>query len=128
MTKIIDGKKIANQIREEMKQEVHKILNDLKGRAPHCAVILVGDNAASQTYVASKERAFKKAGMMSTVYRLDKETKQEELMEIIHIGEARVKDLIELRPHNTVNGLKRIKGIGDARMKDIIEQDKACVR
>ena len=51
-----------------------------------------------------------------------------ELMEIIHIGEARVKDLIELRPHNTVNGLKRIKGIGDARMKDIIEQDKACVR
>lgn len=84
MTRIIDGKKIANQIREEMKQEVHRILNDLEGRAPHCAVILVGDNAASQTYVASKERAFKKAGMMSTVYRLDKETTQEELMEIVH--------------------------------------------
>lgn len=52
----------------------------------------------------------------------------EELMEIIHIGEVRAQDLIDLRPHNTVNGLKRIKGIGDGRMKDIIEQDKACVR
>ena len=51
-----------------------------------------------------------------------------ELMEIIHIGEERVKELIELRPHNTVNGLKRIHGIGDGRMRDIIEQDKACVR
>ena len=52
----------------------------------------------------------------------------EELMEIIHIGDVRVQELIDLRPHNTVNGLKRIKGIGDGRMKDIIEQDKACVR
>ena len=53
---------------------------------------------------------------------------EQELMEIIHIGEVRVKDLIELRPYNSVNDLKRIKGIGDARLKDIINEQKACVR
>ncbi len=53
---------------------------------------------------------------------------EQELMEIIHIGEVRAKDLIDLRPYNSVNDLKRIKGIGDARLKDIINEQKACVR
>lgn len=53
---------------------------------------------------------------------------EQELMEIIHIGEVRAKDLIDLRPYNSVNDLKRIKGIGDGRLKDIINEQKACVR
>jgi len=53
---------------------------------------------------------------------------EQELMEIIHISEVRAKDLIDLRPYNSVNDLKRIKGIGDARLKDIINEQKACVR
>ena len=52
---------------------------------------------------------------------------KEELQEIIHIGEERVEELIELRPHNTLNGLKRIYGIGDGRLDDIKEEGLACV-
>jgi len=50
-----------------------------------------------------------------------------ELQEIIHIGEKRAEQLIELRPFNNVSELERINGIGQARMDDIMEEKKACV-
>ncbi|MBU8905002.1 MBL fold metallo-hydrolase [Desertibacillus haloalkaliphilus] len=53
---------------------------------------------------------------------------KEELADIIHIDEARSDQLIELRPHHTINGLKRINGIGDGRLAEIKEQGLACVK
>jgi|SRR5690625_8941 len=50
-----------------------------------------------------------------------------ELQEIIHIGEKRAEQLIELRPFNNVSELERINGIGQARMDDIMEENKACI-
>ncbi len=51
----------------------------------------------------------------------------EELMEITQIGEARAKDIINLRPFQTVDELTKINGIGDARLNEIKQQGKACV-
>lgn len=51
----------------------------------------------------------------------------QELQEIIHIGPARAEELINLRPFNSVDDLKRIKGIGPARLDDIKAQGRACV-
>lgn len=83
MNQILDGKLTAQKIREEIKFEVTKILNDYELRAPHCAVILVGDDVASQTYVKNKEKAFREVGMMSTVYRLPQNISQDELEKIV---------------------------------------------
>lgn len=52
----------------------------------------------------------------------------EELTEIIHIGEARAKELISLRPFSSLDDLVRIKGIGPARIKDIKNQGLAHVK
>ena len=51
---IIDGKKIANQIKSEIAAEVAQ-LREQDGRSPHLAAILVGNNPASETYVKNKE-------------------------------------------------------------------------
>nr|WP_289038016.1 MBL fold metallo-hydrolase [uncultured Allobacillus sp.] len=51
-----------------------------------------------------------------------------DLIDIVHIGEARAAELIELRPHHSLNGLKRIYGIGDGRLADIKEERLACVK
>lgn len=83
MNKVLDGKHTAEVVLNEVKEKVFRIVNEMEARAPHCAVILVGDDPASKTYVASKERMFKKAEMMSTVYRLSADTTQEQLMEVV---------------------------------------------
>lgn len=80
MNKVLDGKLTAQIIREEIKQEVIKIDHE---RVPHCAVVLVGNDPASKTYVGSKEKAFRNAQMMSTVYRLEEDTTQLQLTEVI---------------------------------------------
>ena len=54
--KIIDGKQMAQTIKDEVKEEVAKIMATGK-RAPQLSVILVGDNAASKTYVKNKFKA-----------------------------------------------------------------------
>lgn len=51
----------------------------------------------------------------------------QELQEIVHIGPARAEELINLRPFNSVDDLKRIKGVGQARLDDIKAQGRACV-
>ncbi|MHC4270733.1 MAG: bifunctional methylenetetrahydrofolate dehydrogenase/methenyltetrahydrofolate cyclohydrolase FolD [Planctomycetota bacterium] len=78
---IIDGKKIAQQMREELKKEVEEL--KVKGIVPGLGVILVGDDPASQSYVRSKERACEKIGIYSDDNRLPAETTQEELLNLI---------------------------------------------
>lgn len=80
--KLIDGKEIANQVKEEIKKEVSQII-DNDEKAPHLAAILVGDDPASQTYVKNKEKACKRVGMVSSVYNMPAQTTQKELLETV---------------------------------------------
>ena len=76
---IIDGKLISEQIQNEIAQEVTKlILNG--GKKPHLAAILVGNDGASETYVAAKVKACEKVGFDSTLLRLPASTSEEELL------------------------------------------------
>jgi methylenetetrahydrofolate dehydrogenase (NADP+)/methenyltetrahydrofolate cyclohydrolase len=79
---LIDGKKTAQQIREEIKEEVAAIV-DKQQTGPHLAAVIVGDDPASKTYVASKERAAKSVGMPSSTYTYPEETTEEELLATI---------------------------------------------
>ena len=64
MAEIIDGKKIAEEIKREVKEEALR-LKETKGIVPGLAVILVGDNPASQSYVRSKGKACEAMGFYS---------------------------------------------------------------
>ncbi|MBT3175031.1 MAG: bifunctional methylenetetrahydrofolate dehydrogenase/methenyltetrahydrofolate cyclohydrolase FolD [Lentimicrobiaceae bacterium] len=80
--KIINGKEVAKQVKNEIKAEVAEFI-DNEDKAPHLVAIIVGEDPASQTYVASKERAAKGVGITSSVYKYPKETTEVELLEAI---------------------------------------------
>ncbi|MGE5364628.1 MAG: bifunctional methylenetetrahydrofolate dehydrogenase/methenyltetrahydrofolate cyclohydrolase FolD [Bacteroidota bacterium] len=80
--KIIDGKKIAQDIRSELKIKVQQ-LRDQGRNIPGLVAILVGSNPASQSYVASKDKACREVGMRSVVERLPENTPEHELLEMI---------------------------------------------
>lgn len=77
--KLIDGKKIAEDIRTEIAKEVRKMI-DNDEKLPHLAAILVGEDPASQTYVANKEKACKEVGFVSSVYRYPETIKEKDLL------------------------------------------------
>jgi methylenetetrahydrofolate dehydrogenase (NADP+)/methenyltetrahydrofolate cyclohydrolase len=79
---IIDGKKIAAEIRAELKAKVQE-LKATRGITPGLAVILVGEDPASQSYVTAKERACAEIGIFSDDNRLPASTTQAELLELI---------------------------------------------
>ena len=82
MDKIIDGKQISDQIKKEIAAEVAGMID--KGiAAPHLAAVIVGEDGASKTYVASKEKACQSVGMTSSVYRLPASTSEEELLKTV---------------------------------------------
>ena len=119
--KITDGSKIAAQINLETKKKAEQ----LKPK-PGLAVILVGKNPASYTYVNMKERACKEAGIYSEKYELDENTPEEKVLELIcnlnqnkkingilvqlplpgHINEQLIIDSI--LPHKDVDGLSPV--------------------
>lgn len=78
---ILDGKALSDQIKIELKQESNK-LNE-KGITPGLAVILVGDDAASQTYVKMKEKACDTAGVYSIIHKMPNTISQEKILETI---------------------------------------------
>ncbi|ORM85840.1 bifunctional methylenetetrahydrofolate dehydrogenase/methenyltetrahydrofolate cyclohydrolase [Pantoea deleyi] len=80
--KIIDGKTIAQQVRVEVAEKVKQRLAAGK-RAPGLAVVLVGENPASQIYVASKRRACEEVGFHSRSYDLPAATREAELLDLI---------------------------------------------
>ena len=82
MEKIIDGKVISEQIKKEIAAEVADMLDHGKP-APHLAAVIVGEDGASKTYVASKEKACHSVGMTSSVYRLPATTSEEELLKTV---------------------------------------------
>ncbi len=80
--KIIDGKAIAAALRSSVKAETHR-LTAAHGIVPGLAVVLVGDNAASKTYVTSKSRAVVEVGMRPLDYQLPAATGEAELLALI---------------------------------------------
>jgi methylenetetrahydrofolate dehydrogenase (NADP+)/methenyltetrahydrofolate cyclohydrolase len=76
---LLDGKKTSADIRAEIKAQVEVIIAE-GGKRPHLCAILVGTDGASQTYVASKEKACDEVGFKSTVLRLPEATTLEYLL------------------------------------------------
>ncbi len=81
-TILINGKEVAEKIREKLKAEVAELT--AQGRTPGLAVVLVGEDPASQVYVGSKVKACAELGIYSQKWALPAETTQEELVELIH--------------------------------------------
>jgi len=85
--KLLDGKIIADQVKAELAIEVAEIVSG-GNRPPHLAAILVGNDGASETYVASKVKSCKEIGFESTLVRLPSEaTLQDVLFEVNRINE-----------------------------------------
>ncbi|MCG8320175.1 MAG: bifunctional methylenetetrahydrofolate dehydrogenase/methenyltetrahydrofolate cyclohydrolase FolD [Cytophagales bacterium] len=121
MAQLIDGRKISNEILEEITNEVQKI-QSAGGKVPHLAAVLVGDDGASLTYVNAKVRACEKVGFKSTRIHLPASTGEEVLLDKVrelnddpeidgfivqvplpeHIDEQKVVDTI--KPEKDVDG------------------------
>lgn len=80
--RLIDGKAFAAELRERIRLAVPKF-QEQAGRAPGLAVVLVGEDPASQVYVASKHKATVAAGMESFEHRLPADTSQEDLIALV---------------------------------------------
>ena len=93
VAKILDGKQIAKEYRQRLKNQV----NDLKeyGFTPKLSVILVGNDGASQSYVKSKKKAAEKIGMISEIIHLDESTSEEVVLS----------ELNRLNNDDTVSGI-----------------------
>ncbi|HEX9061615.1 MAG TPA: bifunctional methylenetetrahydrofolate dehydrogenase/methenyltetrahydrofolate cyclohydrolase FolD [Clostridia bacterium] len=81
MTKVLDGKALAKRVKEELKAEV-EVLKE-KGVVPGLAVIIVGNDPASRTYVNNKRKDCAQVGIESFEYAMDENTTEEELLELI---------------------------------------------
>lgn len=82
MYQLLDGKQTSIAIKDQIANEVRALT--AKGlRPPHLAAILVGDDGASQTYVANKEKSSHEVGFTSSVYRYSANTSEEELLKAI---------------------------------------------
>lgn len=76
---LIDGKKVAGEIKQEIAAEVEKILA-AGGRRPHLAAILVGHDGGSETYVANKVKACAECGFQSSLIRFEDDVTEETLL------------------------------------------------
>ncbi len=84
---LIDGKKVAGEIQQEIAAEVEKILA-AGGRRPHLAAILVGHDGGSETYVANKVKACAECGFTSSLIRFEDDVTEETLLaEIARLNE-----------------------------------------
>lgn len=81
MAKILDGKAVSAHVREQVKAEVEALAK--QGVPVGLAVIIVGDDPASRTYVNNKKKACAAAGIRSEEYALPAETTQEELLALV---------------------------------------------
>ena len=79
---LLDGKSLAASIKEEIKTEI-SVLIDAGERTPHLAAVLVGEDPASQTYVASKEKDCRETAITSFVYRVPDAIALQELLNVI---------------------------------------------
>jgi methylenetetrahydrofolate dehydrogenase (NADP+)/methenyltetrahydrofolate cyclohydrolase len=93
MYKLIDGKKVASEIKHEIAEEVTKLR--MSGRkVPHLAAILVGNNGSSETYVANKVKDCEEVGFKSTLIRFENDVAEDVLL----------KKIEELNNNNDIDG------------------------
>ena len=113
---LIDGRMVAKKWKDYAAQRTQRLIE--KGVTPHLAVILVGENAASQVYVRNKENACIHAGIRSTIIRLPEVCTQEELENAV----------LSLNEDESVHGilvqLPLPKGLDEARVLALIDPDK----
>ena len=113
---LIDGRMVAKKWKDYAAQRTQRLIE--KGVTPHLAVILVGENAASQVYVRNKENACIHAGIRSTIIRLPEVCTQEELENAV----------LSLNEDKSVHGilvqLPLPKGLDEARVLALIDPDK----
>ncbi len=114
---ILDGKKAAQAIKDELKIEVAQLAAEGK-KVPHLAAILVGSNGASETYVAAKVKACEEVGFKSTLIRFEESISQIKLLDKIQ----------ELNTDPDVDGilvqLPLPKHISDEQVINAIDPDK----
>lgn len=91
---LLDGKIASLAVKEELKRQVQQITAN-GNRPPHLAVILVGNNGASETYVASKVKTCAEIGFQSTMVRMDLEASEAELLQ----------EIIKLNKDDSVDGI-----------------------
>ena len=115
--KVIDGKALAASLRAEIAKGVEE-LKTAKGVTPGLAVILVGDNPASVSYVTAKEKACREAGMASREVRLPADTPEADLLALVR----------ELNADPAIHGilvqLPLPKHIGEKNVIDAIAPEK----
>lgn len=80
--KLLNGKELADKIKDEVRAQVEAL--ESNGKSVHLAVIQVGNNAASSTYVKNKQNACKYCGIKSTTYNLEDDESEENLIELIN--------------------------------------------
>ena len=114
---IIDGKKLAAETRAEIAAGVAALKAE-KGVTPGLAVILVGDNPASVSYVTAKEKACREAGMYSREIRLPAETPEQVVVETVKALNA------DPAIHGTLVQLPLPKGISEKTVVDAIAAEK----
>ena len=116
MAKIIDGKAISLAVKDEIKAKTAEL--QAKGITATLAVILVGEDPASQVYVKNKKKACEYCGIRSLSYELPADTSEEKLLELIG----------ELNDREDVNGilvqLPLPKGMNEDKVLDAISPDK----
>lgn len=114
---ILDGKIAAAAVKENLKAEVSQFLAQGR-RAPHLAVILVGTNGASETYVASKQKNSVEIGFLSTLVRLEETVSEEQLLS----------EIKKLNDDKTVDGilvqLPLPKHISEQKVIETIDPNK----
>lgn len=114
---IIDGKKLAAETRAEIAAGVAALKAE-KGVTPGFAVILVGDNPASVSYVTAKEKACREAGMYSREIRLPAETPEQVVVETVKALNA------DPAIHGILVQLPLPKGISEKKVVDAIAAEK----
>lgn len=80
---LLDGKRIADEVKQEIAAEVEAIVK-AGGKVPHLAAVLVGHDGASETYVGHKEKACSQVGFKSTVLRFEDTITEEELLKAVN--------------------------------------------
>lgn len=145
--KIIDGKATAAQIKQEIAEEVNRIV-EAGGRKPHLAAVLVGHDGGSETYVRHKVQACEACGFQSTLIRYEADVTEQELLDCVkklnadpsvdgfivqlplpsHINEQRIVEAIDYRkdvdgfhPTNVGRMMIGLPGFIPATPKGILE-------
>ena len=117
---LIDGKLISNQIKADLSKEV-ETLKATYGRAPKLAVILVGEDPASQVYVRNKEKACEKIGIENLLIKTEDTISEMELLEMIYdLNKDEGVDgiLVQLPLPKHINEMKVIEAISPKKDVD----------